>query len=67
MLFADQLNEMTEQMVESMDSELDGTSAVRQVDATVVLKRIVNAAEGAQSAMDNEIDGLLKEIATAKA
>lgn len=62
MLFAEQLNEMTEQMVETMDSELDGTTTLRQPDTIAVLKKIVSTAEGVQSAMDSEIDGLLKEI-----
>lgn len=66
MLFADQLNEMTEQMVEVMDGELASADASSDIDSAAVLQRIVHAAEGRQSEMDREIDGLLKEIAAAK-
>ena len=65
-IFAEQLNEMTEQMVEMMDSELDKANSVKQVDSTSILEKIVKMAEGQQSDMDREIDGLLNNIAVAK-
>lgn len=65
-LFADQLNEMTEQMVEVMDGELAGGEAAAQIDTDVTLRKIVSAAEGKQSDLDREIEGLLREVAAAK-
>jgi hypothetical protein len=66
LVFADQLNEMTEQMVQVMDSELDGSGSLSQVDTAAVLREIVSAAEGHQAEMDQEIASLLKEIAAAQ-
>lgn len=65
-LLADQLDEMTEQMVEVMDGELDGAEVASQTNSTPVLQRIIREAEGKRSSVDREIDDLLKEIASAK-
>lgn len=65
-LFAGQLGEMTDQLVEMMDGELDSQEAAAQIDTASVLKRIVNEAESAQSDMDREIESLRLEIAAAK-
>lgn len=67
LLFADQVNEMTDQMVELMDGELAGTGDAKNVDTAAVLQKIIGAAQGEQSEMDREIANLLQEIATAKA
>ena len=66
LLVADQVNEMTEQMVELMDGELAGAADAKEVDTAAVLQKIVGAAQGEQSDMDREIASLLQEIATAK-
>ena len=64
-LLADQLNEMTEQMVETMDGELAAEPAM-QLDASTVLQQIISEADGRESELDQEIDGLLKEISASQ-
>jgi hypothetical protein len=62
MLFAGQLNEMTEQMVEMMDSELEGQDAAQQIHTAPVLQRIIDDAESTQSEIDREIQNLRLEL-----
>jgi hypothetical protein len=66
MLFAGQLNEMTDQLVEMMDGELDSRDAARTLEMAPVLDRLGDKAESTQSALDREIATLRLEIASAK-
>jgi len=66
LLFAEQLNEMTDQMVEAMDEELESADVANQIDTAAVLKRIVSKAESQQSDLDREIENLRLELAIAK-
>jgi hypothetical protein len=65
-MFADQVSEMSEQMVELLDGELASVSDSAQFDTAPVLQKIIEAAQVDQSSMDREIATLLKEIAAAK-
>jgi hypothetical protein len=72
---ADQLHEMTEQLVEAMDAELEQANAGdanSAADTAAVLEKIIRAAEGArapdgaQPGVDRAIDDLLQEIVTTR-